>query len=701
MECFCMILATMLLFSWKVQRQDSLMSILSMTLVPSPSVQSEDDLKSVLSGITYRRAMLHHVGAPLSQSIAPVTYMWRPSHQQSRENDGNDSAADGSMEPQRIACCSTFRQLWVWIHASAFVEGYDTLKIACQKEMGERGILINCLSLEGQLAKIEVMGSNAFQLLQKTLHPVTCVPDNYWQLKHCSSEADTCSQVKNSSILKDEESVSSLEVLSLTVKDPRALPQKRTSDDPDLPNTSVVNNTPDIDGHVSVPKVVEENKGLFPLSQSVPEENERFSDKKSLWDVCNGLDPPVEETVICLERHCLLMDSFCVDDPKATILKTSENTQCSRSCPVMLLKTYEQKGSLPRWSLVLPLSWAKVFWTSFVSKGAHPIGLREKHWIACEVGLPCFPSDFPDCNAYSSLMATEAAANDSKAERRPPAIRPFRTPMPPPWDCVRGFSISRGIEIGITQTSSQKDVVHGNLPSNSNYNFDVASINHHGNSFDGIVARASCVLTHFLNETHGDRLLLFPQAPNSNADLLKFMKDESKLCQGQNGKAVIDCSNKLCFLRVLIHAFKEGAFEEEAVVCAPRLSDISLWISSSESFDGKLQMPQSAVRSYFKEQSSGKWELQIPDDLALMESHRWPIGFVTTGFVRGSKKPAAVAFCEASMLARLRKEQWNDFPVKRRRKEIYVLVRNIKSSAYRLALASIVLEQQEDDVEFL
>lgn len=55
----------------------------------------------------------------------------------------------------------------------------------------------------------------------------------------------------------------------------------------------------------------------------------------------------------------------------------------------------------------------------------------------------------------------------------------------------------------------------------------------------------------------------------------------------------------------------------------------------SESFDAGLQVPQSAVTSYFKEQSSGKWELQLPEDTVSRESHRWPIGFVTTGFVRG------------------------------------------------------------------
>lgn len=32
---------------------------------------------------------------------------------------------------------------------------------------------------------------------------------------------------------------------------------------------------------------------------------------------------------------------------------------------------------------------------------------------------------------------------------------------------------------------------------------------------------------------------------------------------------------------------------------------------------------------------TGKWELQIPEDQALNDSHRWTIGFVTTGFVLG------------------------------------------------------------------
>lgn len=60
-----------------------------------------------------------------------------------------------------------------------------------------------------------------------------------------------------------------------------------------------------------------------------------------------------------------------------------------------------------------------------------------------------------------------------------------------------------------------------------------------------------------------------------------------------------------------------------------------------------------------------------------------------------------MALCEASLLSSLREEQWKAVPVRKRRKEIFVLVRNMRSTAYRLALATIVLEQQEKDVDFM
>lgn len=48
-----------------------------------------------------------------------------------------------------------------------------------------------------------------------------------------------------------------------------------------------------------------------------------------------------------------------------------------------------------------------------------------------------------------------------------------------------------------------------------------------------------------------------------------------------------------------------------------------------------LQIPDSAVASYFREESSGAWVLQTPVEPHARESHRRPIGFVTSGFVRG------------------------------------------------------------------
>ncbi|XP_048430364.1 ribonucleases P/MRP protein subunit POP1-like [Pyrus x bretschneideri] len=275
-----------------------------------------------------------------------------------------------------------------------------------------------------------------------------------------------------------------------------------------------------------------------------------------------------------------------------------------------------------RWSVILPVSWVEAFWISLVSKGAHAMGLREKRWISCEVGLPYFPSDFPDCDAYLCLKETEAAASNLKEELRPPAIRPLRVPILSPWNSIRVALNEESNAVGNAESFRQQHGIRSNSSSNSDSrNSDATLAACHGNSFDEYYS----MLTRKV-----------------------FLKREL-----------------------------------------------------SESFDGGLQLPQSAVASYFAEQSSGKWELQMPEDPVLKETYRSSIGFVTTGFVRGSKKPVAQAFWEAVVLACLREEQWDLVPAKRRRREIYVLVRNLRSSAYRLALATIVLEHQEEDVEFL
>lgn len=99
--------------------QDSLLSILS--TVMTPFYPKSDAEKNVISGDIYATTMLHHGGASKSNTIAPVIYMWRPI-QQSTDTNAESGRANG------------IRQLWIWIHAAAFTEGYNALKIACESQ---------------------------------------------------------------------------------------------------------------------------------------------------------------------------------------------------------------------------------------------------------------------------------------------------------------------------------------------------------------------------------------------------------------------------------------------------------------------------------------------------------------------------------------------------------------------------------------
>ncbi|KAG6653178.1 hypothetical protein CIPAW_05G057600 [Carya illinoinensis] len=621
--------------------EDSLMSVLKMVMAPSPSALSEAISHSVISGSIYGK--LCHVGAPVSQSIAPVTYMWRSVCQESGCGDAMNHNSDGGNRSEGSRFCSSSRQIWVWIHVSAVSEGLDALKLACQKEMDERGCLINCFSLEGQLAKLEVSGLKAFQLLQKILHPRL--------------------SIKNSSVPKNEDDFCTHAILSLRVWDPRMVSETGTADVPKSHSTGMPSvPTAEAKEHAASARIVDKNRELLLAFWSKAEEN-GIIHNNDLWESSSGVSPPLEESMLCMEKHRVRMENFCLVAPNSGTLNTPTKVRCSRSCPIMLLKNNDQKGLFIGWSIVLPLSWVKAFWAPVVSKGAHAIGLREKHWIACEASLlepfnysmelPFLPIDFPDCNAYSCFMATENVASTKKAERCPPDVRPWKVPIPPPWDTIR-LALNKGPRR---------------------------------------LARTCFVLTDFLREIQGDHLLLFPQLPDHKTSIFKLMKDESMF--GLSLKEVTQSiyDRKLCFVRVLLHAYKEG-FEEGAVVGAPQLTDVSLFISRQGNDKGGLQMPQSAVRSYFKEQSSAKWELHIPEDVA-KEVHRWPIGFMTSGFQEASSR----GLCEAVLLAHLREEQWKNMSTKRR-KEIYVLVRNLRSSSYRLALATIVLERHED-VEFM
>ncbi|XP_076899363.1 ribonucleases P/MRP protein subunit POP1-like [Bidens hawaiensis] len=512
---------------------------------------------------------------------------------------------------------SELRQLWIWIHAAALTEGYNALKSICESQ-GK----VRCISLEGQFGTLEVMGSKASQLLQKILHSVSSTSEKSSFLKKCSSVGAV------------DEHTPCFGIVPLIVKDPRSLTNEKTEFD------------------------------------------QSYTD---LWDAEKGLYCPVEESVLCLEKHHQRLVSFCLTDTHSVDVNASTGIHSSRVCPIILLRSNNLMDSVTRWTVVLPLSWVKAFWVPLVSLGARAIGLRERSWVACEAGIPNFPSEFPECDSYSSLMEAEVAAMDREAALRPASVKPFSNPIPPPWNCVR-------LAFETSQICSNESDAVAELALSDN---------------DTVVARSSRMLSGFLNIINGDRLPIFPHFSDKNTCLSTIMKDEKILDHDLNIDSFLgNRCRKVCFVRVILRTFKEGAIEDGAVICAPRLDDIILWISGSN-HKCELQVPQSSVSTYFVKQDSGKWEYQVPEDPTAEESNRWPVGFVTSGFVHGSNKPSTGGLCDAVLLGRLRHEQWSSVPLKQRKKEIYVLTRNLRSTAYRLALATIVLEHRQEDFDYI
>ncbi|KAK4753988.1 hypothetical protein SAY87_002092 [Trapa incisa] len=640
--------------------EDSLISILKRVLVPSPDHHPIDMSLPFLCGATYKNAMLHHIGEPTGRLVAPVVCIWRPIDGQGLDSSRQIIPCYGQNELLDSRVSNPFRQLWVWMHASSFGEGYNALKTACQVEMDEKSSCISCFSVDGRIAKIEVIGSSASELLEKILHPISLVSGKSFQLRRHSEAADSDNKMKNCVSLREKQLPDSA-VLSLVVQDPRLYRKNRVVD---------VQMTNSKDDFTLPDQVAEQTPIIFATDNEGPPSSSPVNyELGDLWDVSKGIRPPVEESVICQENRDRQMEFLCLRDPNSRTPNTMEVFPSSRICPIMLLRRHSLKYPFLGWSIILPLSWVKAFWVPLVTVGGHAMGLREQRWISSEAGIPCFPYDFPDCNAYTSLMAMEAAASGSKADLQPPKLRPMKIPIPSPWNTIKPAYDKVPFLKGDSKVPETRGI----------YNM-----------------RTSHELCLF-NKRFDDNWLLFPHGSGKEWSLENVPKKQTTLCQ--DGIIHAKSENRLHFLRVTLRAFREGVFEGGAVVCAPRISDISLWTSRPDDNKNGLQIPDSAVASYFSEESSGEWVLQTPADPQVRESHRQPIGFVTSGFVRGSKKPMAVASCEATSLAQLRADQWMETSAKQRKKEIYVLVRNLRSSAYRLALATIVLEHQDADVE--
>ncbi|XP_077216674.1 ribonucleases P/MRP protein subunit POP1-like isoform X2 [Tasmannia lanceolata] len=566
--------------------------------------------------------------------------MWRPCFRDQINVDaGEDRILNGFHMPGKNKCSTSFLQLWIWIHAAAFNEGFDALESACQKLMLENGVSVNCFSLDGKLARLEVMGSKATQVIQKILHPISETPSafDHPMLRKCSVlDSDTNYQRPKAFVLKHAQDLPSRAILSLVVQDPRDLPMNRIDCVPEAPSTSLGGDLQKVDN-------VKENATLISVAQNNNEEEVmsslwlkpdgtmgHFSDSKDLWASHEQISPPVEENLLCTERHQRCLASFFLANTNSQTLPAETKEGSVRSCPILLLKNSNRCDSCTGWSIILPVSWVKAFCIPLISHGARAVGLLERRWVASDNGVPVFPFDFPDCKAYSSFMAAEAAASNQTDELRPLAMRPLRVPIPPPWDCARCFveeestTTSMGDIKMLDAQINSAEIARGTLSVNSDRgNYDSVSLEQKdGSTFQGFVARTSCIISKYLSTVHGDHLLLFSNTSMGEKGFYEMMK-KGRICWLPKRVNMIQPDQRPCFLRVLLHAYKEGVFEEGAVVCAPFLSDILLWTSRSEEEQDGLQIPQSLLKSYFIQQQSGKCELQIPGDPLIRQAAYW------------------------------------------------------------------------------
>ncbi|KAI4998983.1 hypothetical protein ZWY2020_054847 [Hordeum vulgare] len=681
--------------------EDSLLTILGMVICPSPADKAPD-LKhlqdKVMQGVCIENAMLWRAGCPHSHVVGPVTYMWRPLSIGSSKLEAKE--ADLSNSDTRFSqgsCSSSQRQLWIWIHPAMLGEGLDAIRIACDKQMQDSGVLVNCCSLEGKIARLEVMGCKAMQSLKSILHPVSKVLDTSDTSKPFDRSLDisTGTHHLEASFIDHAEILQPGAILSMLVHDPREVSSEVT----DSPLETVKNQDNKLleEGDL-VPNVDEAPSEERPIFSSMQMHSGRhdllLSDCREMWDSDCKINSPVAEEILCMKKHHRRINFFCLDSENDQVQATQANDCFSRSCPVILLKHAKE-----RWSIIVPLSWVKPFWLFLVSHGAHAIGLRERRWIASKLKIPCFPYDYPDSKAYSSFMTEEAAVFDNAAEYRPAAKRPPRVPLPP-WHCIMASLNKEGMVrcLEADDLKPSDAVLPGCFSLNSNSGDSCSSPTNVVASFQLFVPRTFQMLRHYVKEL--DMMSL------SSSSEMKIGIDEPKSASGGTVKMASPV-NGLCLVRVLIRAFKEGSFEEGAVVCAPFSSDLTAWKTRSEEDEEEclekweVQFPQSHISAYFSRVGPGTSDLECPKEDTTWKALRWPIGFVMTGFVHGStgKDGAAVAFCDARLLAVLRQEQWSDESMLGQ--EICVLVRNARSAAYRRALATVVLEQQEEDLEFL
>jgi ribonuclease P/MRP protein subunit POP1 len=463
-----------------------------LSLVTDPSGSDVDDA-GLFTGDREGRAVLHHMNRFPSGTIAPVSFMWRPI------NGADEEGADQEPRPRK-------RQLWLWIHAAAFMEAASAIASACHEVMSDRDDTeqIEILDRRGHVARFQLRGKGANAMLGKVLNSIgprepeteddepSDREDGFPQSQVRIATATT-NLLKLRADLSDAKHNNELDSFSVRVRDPRVRsPSSQDLDASRFPEASLLQEptTAQLDAASAI---------LCPLSglsltsgdAEEPDSGLILSQLEALlqWttsakgSACTGypfvspalsLPPasdadftmaeteplPTQSAMPCSELWSLSgrerVQRLFLKDHELNLIQVrgGDHDETYRrqatGVPLILVRqpgTFKSSGG---WDLILSPVYAPAFLNAFVFAGAMVIGLDELEALATVDHAPSFPRDFPDTAAGGAYWNELRDALESEHVKKPKAKRiaynklGVESPFQPNWELLFGETSTGG-----------------------------------------------------------------------------------------------------------------------------------------------------------------------------------------------------------------------------------------------------------------
>ncbi|RKO89377.1 NUC188 domain-containing protein, partial [Blyttiomyces helicus] len=360
--------------------QSSLDAIFTSVVDPTlPAVGSARFVTGVRQGSTFIHCYMQYPAG----AIAPASFLWKPS-----------TAGDADI-----------RTIWVWIHPAAIVDvamasllGLPVtviFKVMRSISSPFRSIVI-VNSLNGDLVRFELTGPRCHAVLHKILQPT--------QPGAQIGDALVWNDLKD---LRTPASLPPGTAISLTVDDPRIsfplkMPPRITSVSPesDAAIRARLSKWPEGLGAGAIwDAEVRERGGKEKIKES--ELNRRREQALVPGTPLSALPTDARVPILLLQRDYRARDAG---------VRTSGETESA-----------EFVGG---WDLVVPKGWGMAFWRNLIFAGARVGGLRERHSLHFESGIPFFPNDFPETPAHNEWATARQQHLQAAYDRTPKAKRP-------------------------------------------------------------------------------------------------------------------------------------------------------------------------------------------------------------------------------------------------------------------------------------